>query len=88
MFWKLISSGVIIGGISAMIIPFYWGIFDYDAAYKADQLLKKGNLTREQREEVMYRANAHRANVWFEGTWVIMGGILTAMGFILGKDKS
>jgi hypothetical protein len=83
---KFIGSAVVVGGITCMATTFYWGFFDYHAAYQADQLLNKKQLSEKEFVIAMYKADAHRMNVWFEGTWLIMGGILTAMGFLIAKD--
>lgn len=83
---KILGSAAVVGGVAVMATTFYWGYFDYHAAYQADKRLQSSQISEKELVMTMYRADAHRMNVWFEGTWLIMGGILSAIGLVIAKD--
>lgn len=83
---RIAGSLVVVGGLSVIATTFYWGVFDYNASYRADKLLSSGKFADKDLVMLMYKADAHRMNVWFEGTWLIMGGILSGIGLLIMKD--
>ena len=77
---KLIGSAIVISGMGAIALSSMWGIADYAQLVKAMEQVDRCGC-----ETAMFRANTHRINVGFEGTWIILGGILTATGFVVAK---
>lgn len=75
-----------IGGLTVIATTFYWGTFDYNTSYRADRMLSSGKFADKDLVMLMYKAEAHRMNVLFEGTWLIMGGILSSVGLLIIKD--
>lgn len=85
-FNKITGGLVVLGGLAVIGTTFYWGSFDYNAAYRVDKMLTSGKYKDKDLVMLMYKADAHRMNVWFEGTWLIMGGILSSVGLLIMKD--
>lgn len=77
---KLIGSAIVLSGLSAIALSTMWGIADYVQLVKAMEEVDRCGC-----QTAMFRANTHRINVGFEGTWILLGGILAATGFVVAK---
>jgi len=77
---KLIGSAIVVSGIGAIALSTMWGVADYVQLVKAMEQVDRCNC-----ESAMFRANTHRINVGFEGTWILLGGILAATGLVVAK---
>ena len=61
----------------------WWGVNDFIALVDANQRFQKlANSGASERELFImaHRENTHRLNVGFDGTWMILGGILASIG--------
>lgn len=76
---------LVLPGSTVVVASTYWGIRDYTALVAANQsfseLAKKGVSQREL-FIAAHRENTHRINVGFDGTWIVLGGILAGMGIL------
>ena len=74
------AIGVFVVGISAA-----WGVLDFIQLSQTNQQLKESALELSDREfqYLLSREKAHRINVGFEGTWLLMG-----IGIILLSNQS
>lgn len=74
---------LVLPGSTAVALSTYWGINDFIALVNANQqfesIVKQGASQREL-FIVAHRENTHRVNVGFDGTWILLGGILAGMG--------
>ena len=79
--------GTIIG-VAIIMISSTWGIADYLALDQANQKLRESAVELPEREFrfVLSREEAHRINVGFEGTWLLMGVIVVVLSN-QGKDR-
>jgi hypothetical protein len=76
---------LILPGSAVVAIFTYWGCRDYMALVAANQRFTKlANQGASQRDLfiVAHRENTHRINVGFDGTWILLGGILAGMGIL------
>lgn len=85
---KLASLVIILSGLSTVAASAYWGATDYIALVHATNAIEqKVKLGHTDMLPLLYhRSNSHRTNVGFEGTWMLLGGILTATGFLVSKN--
>jgi hypothetical protein len=84
---KLVAIVIVNAGIASIAVSAYWAALDYAALVEANQLLKARERVGSSREIelIMHRETAHRLNVGFEGIWMGLGGILTAVGYTVGR---
>lgn len=81
---------LIVPGFAVVTASTWWGINDFMALVKANQQFQKlANSGANQRELFIlaHQENTHRINVGFDGTWIMLGGILAGMG-VLGITDS
>jgi hypothetical protein len=75
---------LVIPGLSVVGVSLYWFNLDYDALGKVEinieKLVKDGNVTERQLEYNYHRAFIHRINVFADGTWGLIGGVITGLG--------
>ncbi|BAY31160.1 hypothetical protein NIES2107_30140 [Nostoc carneum NIES-2107] len=77
---------LVIPGLAVVGISLYWFILDYDALGKAENNVER--LAKDAKVKVSYgqldyayhRTLAHRINVFADGTWGLLGGVITAIG--------
>lgn len=76
---------LILPGSAVVLVFTYWGIRDYTALVAANQrfteVVNKGASQRDL-FILAHRENTHRINVGFDGTWMLLGGILAGMGIL------
>ncbi len=67
------TIGILVIGLSS-----YWGYLDFANLTEANQQLEKSHLEISEREfrYLLSREEAHRINVGFEGTWLLLGVII------------
>lgn len=88
MMRKLVALIIILSGLSTITVSAYWGSMDYIALVNATNLIEEKAKSGDSKglELIKFRSDAHRLNVGFEGTWMVLGGIVTSLGFLVGKD--
>jgi hypothetical protein len=79
-------------GSAVVVASTWWGINDYIALVNANQRFQKlATQGAGQRELfiIAHQEDTHRINVGFDGTWILLGGILAGMGIlgIVQRDK-
>jgi len=81
----ILFSLLVLPGSAVVIVFTYWGIRDYTALVAANQrfteLVNEG-ASQKDLFILAHRENTHRINVGFDGTWMLLGGILTGMGIL------
>lgn len=79
LFITLVFPGLVVVGVSL-----YWFNLDYAALMKAEKNLETEvavqKLNARQLEFAYHRTLAHRINVFADGTWGLLGGVITALG--------
>lgn len=87
MFNKLVAAIFVNAGIFGFAISTYWGALDYAALVQANQRLQSVQFSGSERQIqlLMHRENLHRINVGFEGVWMGLSVIVTAIGYTVGK---
>jgi hypothetical protein len=79
LFTTLIIPGLIVVGTSI-----YWFNLDYATLGKAEiyaeKLVKNQQINDRQINYAYHVALRHRINVFADGTWGLLGGIITAIG--------
>ncbi len=67
------TIGILVVGFSS-----YWGYLDFANLTEANQKLAKSHLEISEREfrYLLSREEAHRMNVGFEGSWLLLGVII------------
>lgn len=78
---------IVNAGVAGIIASAFWGIQDYTALVQANQRLERSATTVSERQFQLlaHRENTHRINVGFDGTWLLLSGILAAVGYTVGK---
>ncbi|MDZ8055697.1 MAG: hypothetical protein RMX68_010215 [Aulosira sp. ZfuVER01] len=75
---------LVIPGLAVVGISLYWFILDYDALGKAEnyieKLAKDEKVNDRQLDYAYHRTLAHRINVFADGTWGLIGGVITGLG--------
>lgn len=75
----LVFPGLVVVGVSL-----YWFNLDYAALIKAEKyvtnLVEVGTVNDRQLEYAYHRTYIHRINVFADGTWGLLGGVITALG--------
>jgi len=74
---------LVLPGSAVVVVSSYWGINDFIALVAANQRFNElVNRGAEQRQLFIlaHRENTHRINVGFDGTWILLGGILAGIG--------
>ncbi|MDZ7961716.1 MAG: hypothetical protein RMY34_28205 [Aulosira sp. DedQUE10] len=75
---------LVIPGLAVVGISLYWFILDYNALGKAEinieRLAKEGKVSDRQLDYAYHRTLAHRINVFADGTWGLLGGVITGLG--------
>ena len=72
-----------------MLASAWWGVNDFVALVNANQAFQKLATTGGNQRElfiIAHRENTHRLNVGFDGTWMLLGGIIAGIG-ILGMTQ-
>ena len=76
---------LVVPGSATVIASTWWGVNDFAALVKAnqhfDQLVSRG-ASQKDLFIASHRENTHRINVGFDGTWIVLGSILTGMGIL------
>jgi hypothetical protein len=77
-------------GVIVVLVSIYWFNLDYAALGKAENyvenLSKQEQVNDRQLQFAYHRTLAHRINVFADGTWGLLGGIITAIaihGFVV-----
>jgi hypothetical protein len=83
---------LVIPGSVVVVASSWWGVNDFVALVNANQRFQQlANQGAGQRELFIlaHKEDTHRINVGFDGTWILLGGILAGMGIlgILQIDK-
>jgi hypothetical protein len=75
---------LVIPGLAVVGLSLYWFILDYDALGKAEnyieKLAKDPKASDRQLDYAYHRTLAHRINVFADGTWGLIGGVITGLG--------
>lgn len=74
---------LVVPGSAVVVISAWWGINDFIALVEANQRFQQlADRGAGQRELFIlaHRENTHRINVGFDGTWLLLGGILAGIG--------
>ncbi|MEH2211652.1 hypothetical protein [Nostoc sp.] len=71
-------------GLAVVGVSLYWFNLDYAALIKAEKyvenLVEVGKINDRQLEYAYHRTYIHRINVFADGTWGLLGGVITALG--------
>ncbi|MBE8985898.1 hypothetical protein [Nostoc sp. LEGE 12450] len=71
-------------GLAVVGVSLYWFNLDYAALIKAENyvtnLVEVGKVNDRQLEYAYHRTYIHRINVFADGTWGLLGGVITALG--------
>ncbi len=76
---------LVVPGSAVVVASTWWGINDYIALVNANQRFQKlATQGAGQRELfiIAHQEDTHRINVGFDGTWILLGGILAGMGIL------
>lgn len=76
---------LVLPGSAVVLLFTYWGIRDYMVLVSANQRFTElANQGSSQRDLFIlaHRENTHRINVGFDGTWILLGGILAGIGIL------
>lgn len=76
---------LVVPGSAVVIASSWWGLNDFVALVDANQRFQQlANQGAGQRELfiIAHQEDTHRINVGFDGTWILLGGILAAMGIL------
>jgi hypothetical protein len=76
---------LVVPGCLVVVASTWWGINDFIALVNANQRFQKlasSGATQRELFVIAHQENTHRINVGFDGTWIILGGILTGMGIL------
>lgn len=80
----ILFSTLIIPGIAVVVVSTYWFVRDYttliNAENYAETLFQQASSTTKQLDRAYHVALRHRINVFADGTWGLLGGIITAIG--------
>ncbi|MBD2354732.1 hypothetical protein H6G41_08830 [Tolypothrix sp. FACHB-123] len=75
---------LVIPGLAVVGVSLYWFILDYAALGKAEnyieKLAKDKQANDRQLDYAYHRTLAHRINVFADGTWGLIGGVITGLG--------
>jgi hypothetical protein len=74
---------LVLPGSAVVVVSSYWGIIDFIALTAANQRFSQlATQGASQRDlfVMAHRENTHRINVGFDGTWILLGGILSSIG--------
>lgn len=75
---------VVFPGLAVVGVSLYWFNLDYAALIKAEKyvtnLVETGKVNDRQLEYAYHRTYIHRINVFADGTWGLLGGVITALG--------
>ncbi len=89
----ILFTTVLIPGLLVVGTSLYWFNLDYAALGKAEnnveKLVKEGNISDRGLQYAYHRAELHRINVFADGTWGLIGGVITAIGMygvVIPKD--
>lgn len=83
---------LVLSGSGVVVVSAYWGINDFIALVQANQRFNQLATQGANHRELFvmaHRENTHRINVGFDGTWILLGGILAGIGIhgMLKVDK-
>ncbi len=71
-------------GLAVVGVSLYWFDLDYAALIKAERyvenLVESPKVNDRQLEYAYHRTYIHRINVFADGTWGLLGGVITALG--------
>jgi hypothetical protein len=71
-------------GLGVVGVSLYWFNLDYAALIKAEQyvenLVEAGKVNDRKLEYAYHRTYIHRINVFADGTWGLLGGVITGLG--------
>ena len=76
---------LVVPGSAVAIASAWWGINDFKALTAANQNFQKladRGASQSELFVMAHRENTHRINVGFDGTWLLLGGILAGMGIL------
>lgn len=76
---------LVVPGSAVVAASSWWGFNDFIALVNANQRFQeRANQGASERELFIlpHRENTHRVNVGFDGTWIVLGGILAGMGIL------
>jgi hypothetical protein len=71
-------------GLAVVGVSLYYFNLDYAALIKAENyvenLVEVGKVNDRRLEYAYHRTYIHRINVFADGTWGLLGGVITALG--------
>ncbi|MEH2425678.1 MAG: hypothetical protein V7K48_33735 [Nostoc sp.] len=71
-------------GLAVVGVSLYWFNLNYAALIKAEKyvenLVEVGKVNDRQLESADHRTYTHRINVFADGTWGLLKGVITALG--------
>ncbi|MBN3899401.1 MAG: hypothetical protein HWQ41_30290 [Nostoc sp. NOS(2021)] len=71
-------------GLAVVGVSLYWFNLDYAALIKAERyvenLVEVGKVNDRQLEYAYHRTYIHRINVFADGTWRLVEGVIAALG--------
>jgi hypothetical protein len=76
---------LVLPGSAVVVASTYWGMGDYMALVAANQRFTESAKQGASQRDLFilaHRENTHRINVGFDGTWILLGGILAGMGIL------
>lgn len=76
---------LVVPGSAVLVASTWWGINDFIALVNANQRFQElANQGANQRDlfVMAHQEDTHRLNVGFDGTWILLGGILAGMGIL------
>ncbi|BAY24844.1 hypothetical protein NIES2100_46410 [Calothrix sp. NIES-2100] len=80
----LLLITLVMPGLAVVGVSLYWFILDYDALGKAEvyieKLAKDEKASNRQLDYAYHRTLAHRINVFADGTWGLIGAVITGLG--------
>jgi hypothetical protein len=81
---RILLLTIVAPGLVGLTISLYYFLVDYQALIKAEDyveyLAKEANGNQRKLDFAYHRALAHRINVFADGTWGLLGGVIISIG--------